>query len=71
MNECVSVEHGEKSLDYCPLMNFVNQCETNLPVMSMSVKVPEYILRSENRWVDVKPLARSNDQETLMYSHDC
>jgi hypothetical protein len=26
-NECVGVEHEEKSLDYRPLMNVVNQCE--------------------------------------------
>ena len=70
-NECVDVEHEEKLLDYRPLMNAVNQCETNSPVMSMSVKVLEYILQSENRWADVEPLARSNDQGTLMYSHDC
>jgi hypothetical protein len=70
VNECVDVEHEEKSLDYQPLMNVVNQYETNSPVMTMSVKVPEYILRSENRWVDVEPLARYDGQGTLMYSHD-
>jgi hypothetical protein len=71
VNKCVDVEHEEKSLDYRPLMNVINQCETNSPVMSMSAKVPEYILRSENIWVDVEPLAKYNDQGTLMYSHDC
>jgi hypothetical protein len=30
----------------------------------------EYILRSANRCADVEPLARSDDQGTLMYSHD-
>jgi hypothetical protein len=39
--------------------------------MSMSAKVPEYILQSENEWADVETLARSDDQGTLMYSHDC
>jgi len=38
--------------------------------MSMSAKVPEYILRSANGCADVEPLARSDDQGTLMYSHD-
>ena len=71
MNECVDVEHENKSLDYRPLMNVVNQCETNSPLMSMSSKVPKYILRSVNRCVDVEPLARSDDQGTLMYSHVC
>jgi len=52
-------------------MNVVNQCEANSPLMSMSAKVPKYILRSTNRWADVEPLARSNDQGTLVYSHDC
>jgi hypothetical protein len=70
-NKCVDVEHEKKSLDYRPLMNVVNQCEANSPLMSMSAKVPEYILRSANRWADVEPLARSDDQGTLMYSHDC
>ena len=41
------------------------------PVMSMSAKVPKYILRSVNRCADVEPLARSDDQGTLMNSHDC
>ena len=68
--KCVEVEHEEKSLDYRALMNVVNQCEADSPVMSMSAKVPEYILRSVNGCVDVKPLARSNDQGTLMNSHD-
>ena len=39
--------------------------------MSMSSKVPKYILRSANRWANVEPLVRSDDQGTLMYSHDC
>ena len=39
--------------------------------MSMSAKVPKYILQSVNKWADVEPLARSDDQGTLMYSHDC
>jgi hypothetical protein len=30
VNECVDVEHEEKSLDYRPLMNVVNQCEEKL-----------------------------------------
>jgi hypothetical protein len=47
-NKCVDVEHEKKSLDYRPLMNVVNQCEANSPLMSMSAKVPEYILRSAN-----------------------
>ena len=71
VNECVDVEHGKKSLDYRPLMNVVNQCEANSPLMSMSAKVPKHILRSANEWADVEPLARSNNQGTLMYSHDC
>jgi hypothetical protein len=69
-NECVDVEHEEKSLDYRPLMNVIIQCETNSPGMSMSVKVPECIFPSENRGVEVNPLAISDDQETFMYSHD-
>ena len=52
-------------------MNVVNQCEANSPLMSMSSKVPKYILRSANRWANVEPLVRSDDQGTLMYSHDC
>ena len=36
----------------------------------MSAKVPKYILQSVNRCDDAEPLARSNDQGTLMYSHD-
>ena len=70
-NKCVDVEHGKKSLDYRPLMNVINQCEAISPLMSMSAKVPKYIMQSANKWVDVEPLARSNDQGTLMYSHDC
>ena len=70
-NECVVVEYEEKSLDYRPLMNVVKQCEANSPLMSTSAKVPKYILQSANRWAHVKPLARSNDQGTLMYSPDC
>ena len=71
VNKCVDVEHGKKSMDYRPLMNVINQCEENSPLMSMSAKVPKYILRSANRWVVFETLARSNDQGTLMYSHDC
>ena len=41
VNKCVVVEHEEKSLDYQPLMNFVNQCEEKSPLMSMSAKVPK------------------------------
>ena len=41
MNKCVDVEHGKKSLDYRPLMDVVNQCETVSPLMSMSSKVPK------------------------------
>ncbi len=70
MNKCVDVEHGKKSLDYRPLMNVINQCEANSPLMSMSAKVPKYILRSANGCVEVEPLARSEDQGTLIYSHD-
>jgi hypothetical protein len=70
-NKCIDVEHEKKSLDYRPLMNVVNQCEENSPLMSMSAKVPEYILQSVNRGVDVELLARSNNQGTLMSSHDC
>jgi hypothetical protein len=69
-NECVDVEHEENSLDSRPLMHVVNQCEANSPLMTMSAKVPEYILRSENRFVDVEPVAISDDQGTVMYSHD-
>lgn len=36
----------------------------------MSAKVPKYILCSANRWVDVDPFARPNDQGKFMYSHD-
>ena len=71
VNEGVDVKHENKSLDYQPLMNVVNQCKANSPLMSMSVKVPEYILQSANKWADFKPLARSVDQGTLTYSHDC
>ena len=67
----MDVENGKKTLDYRPLMNVVNQCEEISPLMSMSAKVPKYIVQSANKWADVKPLARSNDQGTLMYSHDC
>ena len=70
-NKCVDVEHEEKSLNYRPLMNVVNQCEANSPLMSMSAKVPKYNSQSVNKWADVEPLARSDDQGTLMYSHDC
>lgn len=70
-NEYFGVELENKSLDYWPLMDVVNQQEANSPLMSMSAKVPKYILRSANKWSDVEPLARSNDQGTLMYSHDC
>ena len=38
--------------------------------MSMSAKVPKYILRSANGCADVEPLTRSDDQGTLMNSHD-
>ena len=71
VNKCVDVEHGKKSLDYQPLMNVVNQCEAISPLISMSAKVPKYILQSVNKGVAIKPLARSNNQGTLMYSHDC
>jgi len=70
-NKCVFFKHKEKSLDYWPLMNFVNQCEANFPLMSTSAKVPNHILQSANRRADVEPPARSNDLGTLMYSHDC
>ena len=52
-------------------MNVHNQCEAISPLMSMSAKVPKYIVQSVNKWADVEPLERSNDQGTLMYSHDC
>jgi hypothetical protein len=42
----------------------------NSPLMSMRAKVPEYILRSANGCAEVEPLARFDDQGTLMYSHD-
>ena len=71
MNKCVDVEHGKKSLDYRPLMNVVNQCEAISPLMSMSAKVPKYIVQGVNKGVDFEPLAISNGQGTLMYSHDC
>ena len=71
VNGCVDVKHEEKSLDYRPLMDVVNQCKENSPLMSMSSKVSEYILQSENGCADVESLARSDDQGTLMYSHDC
>jgi hypothetical protein len=70
-NECIDVEHEVKSLDYRPLMHVVNQCKENSPLMSMSSKVHEYILRTANRFANVETLGRSNDQGTLMYSHDC
>jgi hypothetical protein len=52
-------------------MNVINQCEENSPLMSMSAKAPEYILQSVTEWDDVEPLAISDDQGTVMYSHDC
>ena len=69
-NKCVDVQHGKKSLDYRPLMNVINQCEEISPLISMSAKVPKYILQSVNKGFSIKPLARSNDQGALMYSHD-
>ena len=38
--------------------------------MIMSTKVPKYILQRVNEGVDVEPLARSENQGTLMHSHD-
>ena len=38
--------------------------------MSMNAKVPKYIVQSENKGVDVEPLAIFNGQGTLLYSHD-
>ena len=70
VNECVDVEHEENSLDYWPLRDAINQCEAISPLMTVSTKVPKYILRSVNKGVDVKPLARSVNQGTLMHSHD-
>ena len=70
-NKCVDVEHGKKSLDYRPLMNVVNQCKTISSLMSMSENVPKYIIWSANKWSYVEPLEISNDQGTLMNSHDC
>ena len=51
-------------------MNVVNQCKEISPLMSMNAKVPKYIVQSENKEFDVKPVAISNDQVTLMHS-DC
>ena len=48
----------------------INQCEAISPSMTVSAKVPKYILRSMNKGVDVEPLARSINQGTLMHSHD-
>ena len=68
----VSMSNIEKnSLDYRPLMNVVNQCEAISPLMSMSAKVPKYIMQSANKWADVEPPVISNNQRRLMYSHDC
>ena len=47
--ECVDVEHEERSLDYWPLMHVVNQRKAKSPLMSMSAKVPGYILRNANK----------------------
>ena len=58
-------------MDYRPLINAVNQCKEISALMLMSAKVPKYIMQSANKGVDVDPLAISNDQGTLMYSHDC
>ena len=68
-NECDGVEHEANSLDYRPLRDVVNQCEAISPLMTVSAKVPKYILRSANKGVDVEPLARSVNQGTLMHSH--
>jgi hypothetical protein len=38
--------------------------------MTMSTEVSKYILQSENKIVDVEPLVRSDNQGTLMHSHD-
>ena len=43
----------------------------NSSLMTISAKVPKYNMQSLNKWVEAEPLARSNDQGTLMYSHDC
>ena len=43
----------------------------NSPLMRVSAKVPKYNLWSLNKGSDVEPIARSNDQGTSMYSHDC
>ena len=69
-NGCVGVEHEENSLDYWPLRDAINQCEAISPLMTMRAKVPKYILQSLNKGVDVKPLARSVSQGTLMHSND-
>ena len=69
-NGCVGVEHEENSLDYWPLRDAINQCEAISPLMTVSAKVPKYILQSANKGVDVEPLARSVNQGTLMHSHD-
>ena len=70
MNGCVGVKHEENSLDYSPLRDAINQCEAISHLMIVSTKVPNYILQSANKGVDVKPLARFVNQGTLMHSHD-
>ena len=69
-NGWIGVEHEENSLDYWPLRDAINQCEAISPLMTVSAKVPKYILRSVNKVVDVEPLARFVNQGTLMHSHD-
>ena len=48
----------------------INQCEAISPLITVGIKLPKYILQSVNKGVDVKPLARSINQGTLMHSHD-
>ena len=38
--------------------------------MTVSTKVPKYILQRVNEGADVESLARSKNQGTLMHSHD-
>ena len=71
VNGCVGVEHEENSLDYWTLRDAINQCEVISPLMTVHAKVPKYILWSATKGVDIKSLARSFNQGTLMHSHDC
>jgi hypothetical protein len=41
------------------------------PMMTMSVKVPTYILTGTNVCVGIESLAKYDDQGTLIYYRDC